>query len=541
MGNVDYAGTKGLMTLLLFDLDTPPRLRPPTGPFQLNRDTSRAQDVVAWWPFNNRFTNADIKDASDNQIDLSLVSGADIKNVVDTELGKAFDFPSGNATNVQFADFNAVAPTAEMTVASWMNARVGTLLWGSVVKHWTDGGGGTIHFGFDTVSGKISTFIGQSNGTLVGPVIDPNVLSLKTWHRIVSVADGSNLRLYIDGQEVGAALSYDGTLRTNGGNKQIAIGSKFGTTHRLDGTIGDTIILRRGWSPAEVRDDFAVQTRWDLYHEPGRMLYFFAASAPLAGDSRITQLGVEVAVRPKGRRISQIGVEVAFHEPGPRRISQLGAEVAVRPDERRISQIGVEVAIPTGDVGWVPFAFTPSMRVIGSALRGATDFVDASLDARGIPLGEPLADCPTGEVGKDKVVEDSIAPGAVSVAHAFNDAASIALNQNEGALKETHALSFTRQAVRDMEIFFTFVASTTNVQGAHMLVQAEIRENGTVLMAKSVVLTVAKAAIDHLGTVGFRARVPAGTTEYTVHMNINDNSTAPTVRNRTMFARDIKA
>ena len=239
-------------------------------------------------------------------------------------------------------------------------------------------------------------------------------------------------------------------------------------------------------------------------------------------------------------RISQAGAEVAS-QPTARRVSQAGAEVASQPTARRVSQLGVEVAIPTDDAGWVPFAFTPSMRVIGSAARGATDFTEASLDARGISLDEALVDCPTGEVGKDKVVEDSIKPGAVSEAHNFSAPASIALNQNDGALIQTHALGFTREAERRMQIGFTFVAKTTNVQGDHMLLQAEVRENGSVIIDKSVIWTIAKAGIDHLGSQSFNVLVPAGTTEYTVHMNINDNSTAPTVKNRTMFARDFKA
>lgn len=261
------------------------------------------------------------------------------------------------------------------------------------------------------------------------------------------------------------------------------------------------------------------------------------------GDARISQAGVEVASQPDGQRVTQLGVEVAFSDAAPpnARVSQLGAEVAVQPDGQRISQLGAEVAIPADDAGWVPFAFTPTMRVIGSATRGASAFTEASLDARGVSLDEALVDCPTGDVAKDKVVEGSIKPGAVSDAHDFSDPAAVALNQNDGDLVQTHALGFTREAERQMQITFTFVARTSNVQGAHMLLQAEIRENGSVIIAKSVIWTLAKSDIDHLGLQSFNVLVPKGTTEYTVHMNINDNSTAPTVKNRTMFARDFKA
>jgi len=238
-------------------------------------------------------------------------------------------------------------------------------------------------------------------------------------------------------------------------------------------------------------------------------------------------------------RISQLGLEAAFTAL-PRRISQIGLEAAIAPLPRRISQLGLEAAFLSSDIGWVPFTFTETMRFIGSATRDTTSFTEASLDALGRSLDEALVDCPTGVVDKGKVDQVSIIPGAVSTVHSFNEAGTINLNQSDGALLKTHELSFTLDAAREVQIFTSFIAKSTNVAGDHMLVQAEFRRNSSVLISKSVILTVAKANIDHLGGHIFSTLVPLGTTEYTVHMNINDSSVSPTIRERLMFARDIK-
>lgn len=365
----------------------------------------------------------------------------------------------------------------------------------------------------------------------------PAAVNSYHWYLFTS-RSSTDHEVYVDGKSIGSI----GSLKIlNATLTSLYIGH-WNSIQNYNGEQFEIAIHKRGFTSDEVAEWYD-RERYALRYKLGEMLYFFPSVAPSVGA---LSGAVALTITPSGnllpggnRRITQVGAEVAV-QPDERRISQAGAEVAVQPDERRISQVGVEVAVLTSEVGWVAFAFTPSMRLIGSATRGATNFTEAAMEAQGRPLDEALVDCPTGFVDKDKVTEDSIVPGAVSIAHSFSNSGTVNLNQNDGALIETHALSFNLETSRDVQIFFTGIAKTTNVQGDHMLLQAEIRENGSALISKSVILTIAKGDIDRLFTISFRASVPIDNAEYTVHMNINDNSTSPTVRERTMFARDIK-
>ena len=512
------------MVLVTSNLGALPRFTPPAGAFILNRADQQARSLTNWWPGHSGSELAIWKD-------FAGTSDALVSNI-GTAIIKATEF--GNVLDLNAANFIATlrsTPLSGFTVSCWARTSSSGALY-----LWSMGNGLTNkgpHFGRTSTTEWRFAVWG-------GTIIDFTANSAGDWINAVCTWDGTDGRIYLDGLLVAGPTAMSFIQPTD---DRFLIGSlpDGPQSARWDDFAFDYRLYDRPLSASEVWLGFDRPTRWNLYYELGKTLYFFSVLVPgaLSGSASLTITPSGNLLAGGARRITQVGAEVAV-QPDERRISQVGAEIAVQPDERRISQLGVEVAVLTSEVGWVPFAFTPSMRVIGSALRGASDFVDASLDSRGIPLDELILDCPTGEVGKDKVVEESIAPGAVSEAHSFNDAASVALNQNDGALEQTHALALSPAVAREMQIFFTFVASTTNVQGDHMLVQAEIKEDAVVVINKSVVLTIAKGNIDHLGTVSFRAMVPAGGAEYTVHMNINDNSTAPTVKNRTMFARDIK-
>ena len=68
----------------------------------------------------------------------------------------------------------------------------------------------------------ISLQIRESNGTAINKHETISQLSKSQWYNIVGVANGSSLRLYLNGVEIGSGVSYDGTINT--GNSDFIIG-----------------------------------------------------------------------------------------------------------------------------------------------------------------------------------------------------------------------------------------------------------------------------------------------------------------------------
>ncbi len=99
----------------------------------------------------------------------------------------------------------------QMTLECWVNLNANAS-WGTFVKNWSSSLG-AFHFGLDDVTLKPSIYIKQSNGT-VASVVSPNTIPTGTWTHVAFSCDGSLLRLFVNGAQVGSA-SYNGTLSSS--------------------------------------------------------------------------------------------------------------------------------------------------------------------------------------------------------------------------------------------------------------------------------------------------------------------------------------
>ncbi len=129
-----------------------------------------------------------------------------------------------NATTDDYVWIGKYAPKVEttVTVALWAYAR-SRPKWASLVKNWGSNDSGAFHFGLgNDTAGMLDVLVSQSDGTEVE--VNHGVLfPLDDWHHCVFTADGSKLKLYLDGEEV-AGGAYDGTLKTS--FPFLAIGAK---------------------------------------------------------------------------------------------------------------------------------------------------------------------------------------------------------------------------------------------------------------------------------------------------------------------------
>ena len=98
---------------------------------------------------------------------------------------------------------------------------------------------------------------------------------LPTW--MVATYDGTNGRIYVDGVLKGGPSTYTFT----GSDSSVRIsGLNNASQWFWDEPIKHVAIANRAWSDAEVYGFFAPPTRWDLYQELGRKIYFVPAPAP---------------------------------------------------------------------------------------------------------------------------------------------------------------------------------------------------------------------------------------------------------------------
>ena len=91
-----------------------------------------------------------------------------------------------------------------------------------MVKNWGGSETGQFHLGLDAGAANLDVHITQSGGGTVN-VNEGVAFPTDEWQHCALVADGSMIRLYRNGDEVGSA-GYDGTLKTS--HTGVGIGLK---------------------------------------------------------------------------------------------------------------------------------------------------------------------------------------------------------------------------------------------------------------------------------------------------------------------------
>lgn len=203
---------------------------------------------------------------------------------VGSEMGSVVDL-AGDDDDVQVTAPRLLAGSSSFWVAAWVYARA-TPAWASIVKSWPQSGvsAGTadIHLGMQNIDDDVSIFIFPSGGQ-AGPVREGVNLPLNQWHHIVATGDGSTLRLYRNGQEVGTSLQYTGTFQ---GNIDVHIGSRTGVDQFWNGKIGPVSTGTRALSASEIVQLYV--DRFILERPPSNVAPFVTevGAPPAAGFAR---------------------------------------------------------------------------------------------------------------------------------------------------------------------------------------------------------------------------------------------------------------
>lgn len=131
--------------------------------------------------------------------------------------------------------------------------------YGSILKNWGDLIAGQFHFGLESTDGDLSIYIIQADTTAI-TTREGVALATGAWHSVIGQADGSNIKIFRAGAQVGSSVAYDGTLLTS--RLGLGVGVKLndsltgaggaGNAGYWDGRICDVFCSTGVWTAAEI-------------------------------------------------------------------------------------------------------------------------------------------------------------------------------------------------------------------------------------------------------------------------------------------------
>ena len=127
-------------------------------------------------------------------------------------------------------------------------------------------------WGFDTPGGQIRGFVYTAPGA-AAVAQGATQMKLDTWHHVAMVYDGSEVRIYLDGEEDGK-VDRKGDINEN--QASVWIGKKANESVWLDGTLDELRILNIAISEEQIQEDmegisFAVEVTGKLTTTWGRI------------------------------------------------------------------------------------------------------------------------------------------------------------------------------------------------------------------------------------------------------------------------------
>ena len=142
----------------------------------------------------------------------------------------------------------------QITISAWVNLSSGLTSTQIIagIRNNTSGGGSICYQLQNQASGKFRFVIRQSNGTYVDSVAN-DVHQYNTWYHVLGVADGSNIKLYVNGNLQTIVSSYDGTIYSP--NENFNIGKQSSpSNYYWDGKLSNVSVFNTGLTSAQVEE-----------------------------------------------------------------------------------------------------------------------------------------------------------------------------------------------------------------------------------------------------------------------------------------------
>ena len=127
-------------------------------------------------------------------------------------------------------------PTGKVTLAMWFKP---TSVINCYLFHTTNGGNDVLWLRYQ--SGGFEWYVTQSNGTRLA-TSSAYSLTPGEWYHLACVADGTHLKLYVNGTQIGPSTSYDGTISTEVTVAYLGAGNNSGPSGFSDAVIDEAYL-----------------------------------------------------------------------------------------------------------------------------------------------------------------------------------------------------------------------------------------------------------------------------------------------------------
>ncbi len=204
-------------------------------------------DTLALWHFNEK-NGAEVVDESDNSVEAAIEGVAtwddnDDWNA-DGASGRSFSFDG--ATQLAIPNAVDVVQPDLITVEAWVYPTdLGG--WKLIAAHWGGAIVGRFHLGVENAIPKFHV----NAGGAVANAAASGALELDEWTHVAGTHDGSEVRIYINGEEDGSAAA-KGDLEGAGGGHDVVIGSKASREFQWVGLLDEVRISGRARDPEEL-------------------------------------------------------------------------------------------------------------------------------------------------------------------------------------------------------------------------------------------------------------------------------------------------
>ncbi len=193
---------------------------------------------------SNDGTSSGMTQANLVQSDLSFTSGYS---------PYALDFDSASSDEIDCGTDSSLDITGNITLSAWINRDVNTT--GVIISKWASGLNTAYMLKAKSSGGaagnsQIQMLIRNASGVLVTATENVGEVSINKWVSVIGTYDGSNIRLYYNGVELGSGTAQTGSIETS--TASLKIGSR-GTEH-IDGKISNASIWNTALTSSQVTE-----------------------------------------------------------------------------------------------------------------------------------------------------------------------------------------------------------------------------------------------------------------------------------------------
>ena len=250
--------------------------------FTLNQDSPQAKGLVIWVPTLGYEERLNVVD---NQRTTFYGDGANVPDLVNDPLrGQVRDYDKANDEYLTLPDLPLYSGLAQATVSCWMTttARGSGGEYPHLIckNNWS----GQREFRFRNEQGNNFIWHVSNDGNDPGGnecTYAMASFSLNTWYHICGTYDGTNLWLYVNGQQVDTNAGDAGGIFDSTANFAMGSSGDGNSAAMWPGKIDDGRVRNRCLSAAEVWQEYDPATRWDLY-KPLVPRMFVMAGLPIA-------------------------------------------------------------------------------------------------------------------------------------------------------------------------------------------------------------------------------------------------------------------